>query len=42
MPLDHIAGEAIKTGVISPTVGGTGITSYAPGDLLYASDTVIN
>ena len=35
----QIAGEAIKTGVISPTVGGTGLTSYNPGDMLYASTT---
>jgi hypothetical protein len=35
----QIAGEAIKTGVISPTVGGTGLTTYTPGDLLYASGT---
>jgi hypothetical protein len=34
-----IAGEAIKTGVIAPTVGGTGLTTYVQGDLIYASDT---
>ena len=35
----NVAGEAITSGVISPTVGGTGLTSYNPGDMLYASTT---
>lgn len=32
-----IVGEAIKTGIISPSVGGTGLTTYAPGDILYGA-----
>jgi len=33
----NIAGEAIKTGVVGTTFGGTGLTSYAEGDLMYSS-----
>ncbi|HYK08957.1 MAG TPA: hypothetical protein VEW42_05655, partial [Candidatus Eisenbacteria bacterium] len=33
----NIAGEAITSGVISPTVGGTGLTTYNTGDILYGS-----
>lgn len=32
-------GSAAITGPVGPTFGGTGITSYATGDLLYASAT---
>ena len=32
-----IAGEAIKSGMIATTVGGTGLNSYLAGDLIYAS-----
>ncbi len=32
----QVAAEAIKSGVLSPTVGGTGLTSFTTGDLLYA------
>ncbi len=35
----NIAGEAIKSGIVGTTVGGTGITTYATGDLIYASAT---
>ena len=33
----NINGEAIKSGVVSTSVGGTGLTTYTQGDLLYAS-----
>jgi len=32
----NISAEAIKKGIIKPNVGGTGVTSYTQGDLLYA------
>lgn len=37
----NISGDAIKSGVVSPTVGGTGITTYTEGDLIYASGSDI-
>ncbi|MBN1168309.1 hypothetical protein JXA63_00305, partial [Candidatus Woesebacteria bacterium] len=34
----NISGDAIKSGDVDPTVGGTGITTYETGDMIYASD----
>lgn len=34
-----IAGSQITSGSVAPTVGGTGITSFAVGDLLFANTT---
>ena len=34
----QIAGEAIKSGLVSPTVGGTGLGTYIQGDMLYSSE----
>ncbi|MGE5042205.1 MAG: beta strand repeat-containing protein, partial [Candidatus Levyibacteriota bacterium] len=40
----NVSGDAIKTGIVMPGVGGTGLTTYATGDLIYASasDTLAN
>ncbi|MDO8270041.1 MAG: MerR family transcriptional regulator, partial [Candidatus Levybacteria bacterium] len=32
-----INAEAVKSGILATTVGGTGLTAYATGDILYAS-----
>ncbi len=34
-----INGTAIKSGIVAPTVGGTGITEYNQGDMLYAASS---
>lgn len=35
----NVSGDAITSGTVGPTVGGTGITSYTTGDVIYASAT---
>lgn len=37
--IPSLPGSAIGSGSVAPTVGGTGITTYAVGDTLYASAT---
>jgi len=32
-----VAGEAIKTGLVGVAVGGTGLSSYSTGDIMYAA-----
>ncbi len=34
-----VSGTAIKNGLVGTTVGGTGLTTYTTGDILYASDS---